>query len=303
MIKKRDYLYKDLFTANKQKKINDQLNGTDIFPIKTSKTFKDELVDLKRERDIQKKNLKEKEKKIDVWYEEGIERLKQKHDIDSPDSAYAVINLKVWPTYPNQFVVEGGTNACMCISFVSVNTLLTPGKSPLNIHWNAIIDNGIQLHKCWRRINQDEKTHPSIEDISSIYPDNKRELSIIKILNGTLDEKKLKTFNLSNDTNNMEEDKIYTLKESMSIFQKKEKSAAILSLFCYNISLFYDKNVNEMEMWIFDSHGGTQEHKSSLICFETDLDLIHYIKKYKYNSTPTGHENEFKLILLTRNKD
>ena len=314
---------KSLFPKPKKREKNDTdeytklgsenaVTSTSLVTLKPRKTEDDEIGELALEFD-------KKLKSMNNWFSTNINRIKRKYkqyqiqqnlndmkdktvEINSftPSTSrnednlpnvdvrtkYSVINAEIRTIAPDNKGVKDGEYASLCISLVGTNSLLQ-GKTPLSVNWPSVVNRGAELYTYWKTwISKETQTvYPSLSEVLTIFSTN-CSFVIGKELRGFLD-----------DSIPAEPIHVTSLRDSISIMQREKMAVAVVNIDHYCFCVYHEQNDDNTDLWMFDSHGGNESDKSSLIRFFTGIDLFKYIrdKHLKRESQP------FEFVIFLKN--
>lgn len=299
---------KSLFPKPKKKGKNESseltganaLTSTSLVTLKPRKTEDDEIGELALE-------FEERLRSMDNWFDTNVAKIKRKHELyrvehnlkgikekaveplQSPVSSssllpsakiretrakYSVINVEVITLSPDNKSVENGEYASVCISLIGANSLLQ-GKTPLDVDWASVVFRGSDLYAYWKTniATEHQGVNPSTQEIITLFePDCS--FTVGKEIRGTLDE---------------------SLRDAISTLQREKLGVAIVNIHHYCFCVYHEHNDHNTDLWMFDSHGGHENGKSSLIKFYTGIDLSKYIMEKHQNQSQS-----FEFVILLK---
>ena len=240
---------------------------------------------------------REKLEAIDVWRSTELDDIHQRYE-EKKRRAEEEFKAKwsgnmVYHTFlSNQFQVENGNTACSSISLMAVyNFLRVEKRDPIHVNWKRVVTNGALLWNDWKRY----QTNRSYQDVHEAF-----HVSSIKKIRETIEIRREEGGHLDADKAEMfgapvvaanpyfveeeeeeEDTSFHTVKQVLTILENEGQhngtSAATFTIRENTVSLFYEPG----KFWIFDSHGGVEEKKSTLIeCSGIDAACAYLTHKY-----------------------
>lgn len=235
---------------------------------------------------------------------QGVEDWKENKEKMIKDK-YKVVNRRTGTQYstyyPNQFCIENGRSACAAISVIAIYDFLGQTNSQLSkIAWEKVVKVGARLWKTWKDEKPTKLIFPHVVQVYNveIVTHLRQTIKISLEINGDLDDQKAKKFNQGIDQGEYKVS--YNLKQAISFLNREEDKASATTFTTSEntISIFYDTK----NFYIFDSHGGIVEKKSSLINFEDAEALITYIRtKYPVRQGIAEYNSEFSMAIFEKN--
>ena len=234
--------------------------------------------------------------KLKVEYEERLRRLDQWRDReeDAIRKTYELTPIKnnsnrtFHFTQGTQFSLQGGRTACTSISCVSVYNLLVVKKNPAQVTWEKVVRHGVEIWKKWFKEQKNEiRTLNNTVEVFEmrVFDSIRDDVMITSEYHGHLDDKMNKEFKGSEDFELPDKLKVLSLSESLNdMILHDRRTAAVLTIRGISVSLYH--NADEKNIWLFDSHGGQQIGKSTLIDFSSIKELVIYIHEKNPISEP-----------------